>query len=450
MAQKDVKKIHFQVVVGLGKTGLSCVRYLAAQQLPVAVTDSREQPPGLAELLAEFPAIHLALGQFDTELCSQASRLIISPGVSLQEPAIAAAIANGVPAIGDIELFAQKAKAPVIGITGSNGKSTVTALVTAMAEAAQLNVRVGGNFGTPALELLTSPEPDLYVLELSSFQLETTSSLQTVAATILNLSEDHMDRYPDLDAYLRAKQRIFQHCATAIVNRDDPITCQDISLSSTVSFGLSVPQPGQFGLREKNERYYLAYGEQCLLATEQLRIKGYHNIANALAALALAHTAGISQAGMLAALQNFPGLPHRCQWVGCHQGVTWYNDSKATNVGAAVQAIMGLGADIKGKLVVIAGGIGKHADFSPLCTPLKNYGRHLILIGQDAPQMQATLQHCITTSRADSLEHAIHLARDTARAEDAVLLAPACASMDMFDNFEHRGNAFMQAVKALW
>lgn len=445
-------KLHnaLQVIVGLGKTGLSCIRTLAAQGANIAVTDSREQPPGLDQLRQEFPEIPVTCGYFSKELCAKAQRLIVSPGVSLQEPAIATAIDAGIPAIGDIELFVQVAKAPVIAITGSNGKSTVTTLVGEMAKAANLQVKVGGNLGTPALDLLSDTEPDLYVLELSSFQLETTYSLRAVAAVILNLSEDHMDRYASMEAYLQAKLRIYQNCETAIINRDDRFIPPN-TLPATlplISFGLDEPNGENFGLRKIGANSFLAQGSHNLLDVNELKIKGRHQQANALAALALGTAAGIALPAMLASLREFKGLSHRCQWVGSKDDIHWFNDSKATNVGAALATLEGLGSDISGKLIVIAGGLGKNADFHPLAPSLRKYARQLILIGKDAPLMATALENSIAITYAHSLNQAVQLAQQAAKPGDVVVLAPACASFDMFTNFEQRGDLFMAAVRS--
>jgi UDP-N-acetylmuramoylalanine--D-glutamate ligase len=434
-----------KVIVGLGKTGLSCLRYLVKKGFNVAVTDSRENPPGLIELKTEFPHIAYYVGKFSEQLCMQAQELIVSPGVSLHEPALANAIASGIPVIGDIELFARLVKAPVIGITGSNGKSTVTTLVGEMAKASGLCVKIGGNLGTPALDLLDD-NTDLYILELSSFQLETTYSLALQAATILNISEDHMDRYSNLAEYLQAKQRIFQHCALAIVNRDDPYTWENLHFSQTpISFGLTTPAKHEFGVRQQ----HLAQGETLLLPTADLKIKGRHQLMNALAALALGHAVNLPMANMLTTLCQFSGLAHRCQWVATYHDISWYNDSKATNVGAAQAAITGLGTEIKGKLVLIAGGLGKNADFSPLTLSIQKYVRAVILIGQDAAQIAKILPSLTTIYYATDMEHAVQIAQAIAQMHDAVLLAPACASYDMFNDFEHRGDVFMQAVRNL-
>jgi UDP-N-acetylmuramoylalanine--D-glutamate ligase len=434
---------NIQVVVGLGKTGLSCVRYLTAQHAHVAVTDSRENPPGLAEMRAHFPHVPLSLGKLDADLCNQAERLIVSPGLSLEEPAIAGAIAKGIPAIGDIELFALQSKAPVVAITGSNGKSTVTTLVGKMALQAGLDAPVGGNLGTPALDLLSVQAPDVYVLELSSFQLETTYSLTPKAAVILNLCEDHMDRYHNFADYLAAKQRVYRGCSVAVVNRDEPSEMGIDNKTHTISFGLDAPKGENFGL----SLGYLAKGDTLLIKTDFLKIKGRHQLANALAALALGEAIGLPMDAMLVALRDFKGLAHRCQWVASGEGVDWYNDSKATNVGAAQAALAGLGPEMKGKLVVIAGGQGKNADFTPLRQTLKNYARCLILIGQDAPLIETALTDTVPIEHANTLEQAVSIAQQQAQRGDAVILAPACASLDMFNNFEHRGEVFMNAVK---
>lgn len=438
-----------QVVVGLGKTGLSCIRHLTRLGCQIAVTDSRDNPPELNEIQNHFPEVKLSLGGFNRLLCARAHRLIVSPGVSTHEPEIAQAAARGIPIIGDIELFAQQAQAPMVAVTGSNGKSTVTSLVGDMAKAAGLKVKVGGNLGTPALDLLEEVPPDLYVLELSSFQLETTYSLKTLAATLLNISADHMDRYQNLTEYLQAKQRIYHHCQTAVINRDDPVTWQNLDLPHSISFGLDVPEKNNFGLLFSDNLCYLACGHHQLIAANDLKIRGRHQMANALAAFGLGKAIGLSDRAMLSALKNFQGLPHRCQWVANIHGVNWYNDSKATNVGAALASIEGLGQESSKKLIVIAGGIGKNADFSALVPGMKKYVRLLILMGQDAPIITEALKDSIPIHQAQTLQQAVAIAHQEAQPGETVILAPACASFDQFHHFEHRGDVFMQAVKAL-
>ncbi len=439
---------QIQVVVGLGKSGLSLVRFLARQEQPFAVADSRENPPELAALQRNYPEVAVHCGPLSADLLSAAQVLYVSPGLALSTPAIQAAIANGVTISGDIDLFVQHAHAPIIAITGSNAKSTVTTLVGQMFAAAGLNVAIGGNLGVPALDLLDDAV-DVYVMELSSFQLETTSHLHARVAVCLNISEDHMDRYADLDGYIAAKQRVFNNAQAIVINRDDNASQPQSSQVPTVSFGLSLPAVGEFGLREQAGEAYLAYGNELLLAVSQLKIRGSHNYANALAALAIGVSMNLPMAAMLVALQAFAGLEHRCQWLRNLHGVDWYNDSKATNVGAALAAIEGLGAGHAGKLVLIAGGDGKGADFSSLKAPVAQYCRAVIVLGRDGERLATALAETVTIERVATLDDAVRVAAELAQAGDSVLLAPACASLDMFKNFEQRGELFAHAVGRL-
>lgn len=432
------------LIVGLGKTGLSVARFLSAHGVELAVTDSRPEPPALAELKEELPDVAVFIGGFEPGAFERADRVVLSPGVSLREPAVAAAVHQGVPVIGDIELFARYAPAPVVAITGSNGKSTVTALLAEMARVADRDVRVGGNFGTPALDLLQGPVPALYVLELSSFQLETTSSLNARAAVVLNISEDHMDRYPDLETYAGAKARVYEGTGVMVVNADDPrVAAMARAEREIVRFSLSTPGAGDYGLRHVDGAEWLCRGGERLLPVDALRLRGRHNLANALAALALADAAGLPRAAQLEALQRFPGLPHRMQWVAERDGVTWFNDSKATNVGAALAAIAGAPGE---RLVLIAGGEGKNQDFAPLREALAERGRAAVLIGRDADRIEYALQGVVPIAHAADMAQAVALASGLAQPGDAVLLAPACASFDMFRGFEHRGEAYIEAV----
>jgi UDP-N-acetylmuramoylalanine--D-glutamate ligase len=440
-----------KVIVGLGKTGLSCLQFLSHQGIPVTVVDSREQPPGLSQLQTQFPHITAHLGQFDEQLLLQAEELIVSPGLSLAEPAIARCIAAGIPVIGDIELFARHVKAPVIAITGTNGKSTVTTLVGKMVRDAGWRVKVGGNLGTPALDLLQGEPADCYVLELSSFQLETTYSLHPYTAVVLNIAPDHLDRYPTMDEYINAKQRIYTACQTPVINRDDRVSYRGLcDISHALRFTLNEPATSQeFGLRTTPQGLFLAQGPQNLLAVTELKIKGRHHWANALAALALGQAIGLSLSTLLQTLRNFQGLAHRCQWVARHQEVDWYNDSKGTNVISSIAALEGLGDTLRNKFILIAGGLGKQQDFSPLQKPVQRYVRTVILIGKDAPLIEQALNKTTKILHASSMLEAVTLARQEAQAGDAVLLSPACASFDMFDNFEHRGEIFMTLVREL-
>jgi len=440
---------QFRIVVGLGKSGMSVVRHLARRGQPFAVVDTRANPPELATLQAQYPEIEVRCGEMDVDFLCRASELLVSPGLAVSTPALQAAAARGVKLSGDIELFAREARAPIVAITGSNAKSTVTTLVGEMAQAAGRKVAVGGNLGTPALDLLND-DVELYVLELSSFQLETTEQLNAEVATCLNVSEDHMDRYAGLPAYHQAKHRIFRGARQVVVNRDDRLSRPLVGEEVPVwSFGLGKPDFKGFGLIEENGEKHLAFQFEVLMPARELKMRGAHNQSNALAALALGHAVGLPFAAMLQTLRTFAGLPHRCQWVGERAAVSYYDDSKATNVGAALAAIGGLGADIDGKLVLIAGGDGKGADFSALREPIARYCREVILLGRDAGRLASVLQDAVALKRVQGLEEAVQRAAECALPGDAVLLSPACASLDMFRNFEERGRLFAAAVEAL-
>lgn len=440
---------QFRIVVGLGKSGMSLVRFLAQQGVRFAVADTRENPPELATLQRDYPQVDVRCGELDVEFLCRASELFVSPGLALATPALQQAAARGVKLSGDIELFARHAKAPIIAITGSNAKSTVTTLVGEMAKAAGKRVAVGGNLGTPALDLLAD-DIELYVLELSSFQLETTHSLNAEVATCLNLSEDHMDRYRDMAQYHLAKHRIFRGARQVVVNRDDALSRPLVADQLPCwTFGLSRPDLKGFGLLEAAGDKSLAFEFEALLPVRELKIRGAHNQSNALAALALGHAAGLPFAPMLEALKAFAGLAHRCQWVGERRGAHYYDDSKATNVGAALAAIEGLGADIDGQLLLIAGGDGKGADFAALRAPVARHCRAVVLLGRDAGRLADVLQGAVPLVRVSSLVEAVEQAAALAQPGDAVLLSPACASLDMFKNFEERGRLFAQAVGGL-
>ncbi len=444
-----MKNLH--VVVGLGETGLSCVRYLSAQNIPVAVTDTREGPPALSELKKKFPNVVLALGALSEDLLNDAEVIVCSPGVALTEPALEKQKARGVPIIGDIELFARAANAPVIAITGSNAKSTVTTLVGLMMKAAGLKVKVGGNLGVPALDLLDFQSPPAaYVMELSSFQLESTFSLKPRVAAVLNITPDHMDRYASFQEYRAAKLRIYHGCQSAVCNRDDVNTeCGEQFSQRRFYFTLSGPVQNEFGLMKKNDKTYLAFETEGLMPVADLPVRGRHYQANALAALAIGHAFGLSMKPMLKVLGEFKGLTHRCQLVRELNGVYWYNDSKGTNVGATLAAMEGLGCEIAGKLILIAGGVSKSADFSPLVPAANQFVRTAIFIGEAAPVLAETFANASEVLFAKDLPEAIQRADQKAHPGDCVLLSPACASFDMFKNYEHRGEVFMQLVREL-
>lgn len=432
---------YTHVVLGLGATGLSVVRYLAKQGITPLVMDSREQPPGREHLALEFPEVTLLTGGFDCRYLVQATQIVISPGIPMDTPEIRAALDMDIDIVGDIELFARAIadKDPsVIGITGSNGKSTVTTLVGQMAAKSGINYAVGGNIGIPVLDLLDK-DYGLYILELSSFQLETTKSLNCISATCLNISEDHMDRYSDLDAYRQAKLNLYHQSKLAVVNRDDPLTLPNEPMNQT-SFGLSRPDGDEWGI----EHGTLVHGTTEYVAIEDIALVGSHNHANLLVAMALGDSAGINKAAMVDVAKQFTGLAHRCELVAKRDGVSFVNDSKATNVGATIAALNGLSAH-QGEIVLIAGGEGKGADFTQLSEALQGVSQ-LITLGKDGDKIAAVFEGAIqVASMADAVAKAVTLAKDG----DIVLLSPACASLDMYSNFMARGDDFRAQVAAL-
>lgn len=442
---------HKQVLVlGLGDTGLSALRWLDRQGARLTVADTRADPPGLQTLRTELPNVSAYLGPFRRRIFEDVDLVVASPGVPLAEPEIQAAIARGIPVVGDIELFAQHrpASAKVIAITGANGKSTVTALVGEMCKRAGLKTVVAGNIGLPVLDALSGETPDVYVLELSSFQLETTASLGADAATVLNVTEDHMDRYAGLAEYAAAKARVFQGKGVQVVNREDDWS-RGMALPGrqVVSFGTDAARSdGDFGLVLRDGGFWLAQGSEALLDTAEMHIAGLHNATNALAALALCRAIGLPYTPLLAALREFKGLPHRVEWVAKLHGVSFYDDSKGTNVGATCAAIAGM----PNKVVLIAGGDGKGQDFAPLREPVTKNARAVVLIGRDAPQIREVLQDSgVALIEAANMQDAVRIAYAAAQPGDAVLLSPACASWDMFRNYAHRAEVFINAVKEL-
>lgn len=435
----------YTLVVGLGMTGLSVVRHLHKLGEAMIVVDSRDIPPALNEFKQSFGDVPLHTGKFNSKLFVNAQRIVVSPGVPLSDPALQQARDSGVEITGDIDLFAHEVDAPVVAITGSNGKSTVTSLLVSMANTAGLNAVAGGNIGLPVLDLLDDPR-DLYVLELSSFQLETLQRLPMKAAVVLNVSPDHMDRYADVNAYAMSKQAIYAHAACAVINRDDAFVSKMLNHQQGVTgFTLNRPSAGEFGICEQDGATYLCVGDELLIDTAELRIRGRHNYANALAALALGQSIGLPMPAMLDALKVFPGLEHRTQWVAEINGVNWYNDSKGTNVGATLAAIEGL----PGKHVLIAGGQGKGADFTPLRDIASQRLRALVLMGEDADRIAKAVDQVVPVRVVGDMDEAVAAAAELAQAGDNVLLSPACASFDMFRGFAHRGEVFMRAVEGL-
>lgn len=438
------------LVLGLGDTGLSALRWLKTQGANLSVADTRETPPGLDALKNEFSALTITTGPFDAQTFNGVDLVVISPGVPLSDPVIQAAIANGVEVVGDVELFARyrNKNAKVIAITGANGKTTVTTLVGEMCKAAGLKTIVAGNIGLPVLDALSMQDPDVYVLELSSFQLETTSTLTIDAATMLNLSEDHMDRYDSFQDYAIAKARIFYHAKLQVLNRDDAWSMLMARPKlAQVTFGLSKSDDeASYGLTQDDDGLWLCQGSKALININDLKIVGLHNAANAMAAVALCRGIGIDYAPIIQTLYEFKGLPHRVEWVANINDVDYFDDSKGTNVGATCAALEGLAQ----KVVLIAGGDGKGQDFSPLKEAVANHARAVVLIGRDAPLIeQVLLQTDVPLYQAADLPEAVDIAKKIAQKDDAVLLSPACASFDMFKNYIHRADVFVAAVNAL-
>ncbi|MDJ0940398.1 MAG: UDP-N-acetylmuramoyl-L-alanine--D-glutamate ligase [Woeseiaceae bacterium] len=431
-------------VVGLGATGLSIARYLRRNEQSATFYDTRTEPPGVDELRSLLPNAQLLLGSID--LPDHVDRVIASPGVSDSHPILVKARDTKVEVISDIELFAREAEAPFIAVTGSNGKSTVTTLLHYMCKAAGLDVLAGGNLGEPALDLLDKPVPDIYVLELSSFHLQRTHELPAAVSILLNISPDHLDWHTDEAEYRRSKYRIYREAKSAVYNRADPKAKEMVSpIDRVTSFGIDEPQDGHYGLRVEDGITYLARGETLLLSTRDLAMYGIHNQLNALAALAAGELAGLDMPSMLSVLCEFPGLPHRMQFVRRVAAVDYVNDSKATNVAAAVASIK----SVDGMLVLIAGGDGKGGDFTELAPVLENKLRAAVLVGKDAGPISDALDTVMPVYFAGDMDDAVQQAALYAEPDDTVLLAPACASLDQYDNYMARGDAFRDAVVEL-
>ncbi len=437
-----------KMVVGIGATGFSVARHLSQLGQHFVMLDTRQTPPLLEQFKTEFPDISVSLGELSIDSFKNADEIILSPGLSRQIPAIQIAIELNIPVINDIELFSRSAKAPIIAITGSNGKSTVTTIVGEMCVAAGHSVGVGGNLGTPALELLDE-ETQLYILELSSFQLESISSLCAEVAVVLNISADHMDRYKTLLDYHQAKHRIFNGARQVIVNRNDRLSAPLVGDKvKTWSFGLDRSDFNGFGLVSGDDgQSWLTYEFEKLMPENELGIKGLHNTSNALAALALGSAVNLPLRSMLQVLRQFTGLPHRCQTIRVLNDVTYINDSKATNLGATLAAIKGLGCS--NNIILIAGGQGKEQDFSVLSTALTGMVKQLVLMGEAASEIGNAVFGKVETIYAISIECAVRASCEIAQPSDIVLLSPGCSSFDMFVDFEDRGEKFICAVESL-
>ena len=443
-AAKKKKAQQKDLVLGLGATGVSIARYLKREGQDAIFFDTREEPPGLDELEQLWPDADVRIG--DVKLPKNVRRVIASPGIDASHALLNAARKAKLEVISDIELFAREAAAPFVAITGSNGKSTVTTLLYHMCQAAGRNTLAGGNLGVPALDLLDDETPDIYVLELSSFQLQRTDTLPAKVAVLLNVTPDHLDWHSDEDEYRQAKYRILRDAESAVVNRQDDEALQRAEgIAKVVSFGLDAPAEDHYGIRREDDEEFLACGDSVLLAVNELALFGIHNQANALAALAAGDLLGLDMQSMLQVLCEFPGLPHRMQFVRRVSAVDYVDDSKATNVAAAVASI----ESVNGMLVLIAGGEGKGGDFTALAPPLENKLRAAVLIGKDAEQIDAALDTIMPIYFAQDMNDAVQQAAAYAESDDTVLLAPACASFDQFDNFAARGDAFRDAVEAL-
>lgn len=447
------------LVLGLGETGLSLVRWLSAQGARVRVADSRNNPPSLDLLKKKFPQVEVRCGIFRAELLEGIELIAISPGVPLRDSFVARAAAQGIAIVGDIELFAlsQPEKNPpkIIAISGSNGKTTVTSMVGAMCRAAGKETLVAGNISPAVLDVLMERDgkhPEVWVLELSSFQLETTASLNADAATVLNISEDHMDRYNDMGEYIAAKARIFRangQGGVQVLNRDDADSAAMALLERKhITFGISSPPVNEedWGVENIETGVWLVQGKQRVMNASELQVEGMHNVANALAALALCRSIDLPLPSLLDALRNFKGLPHRVEAVAEIKDVIYYDDSKGTNVGATVAALNGMGR----RVVVILGGDGKGQDFAPLASAVAQHARAVVLIGRDADKIAVALQTCdVPLLYASDMNDAVTQCAAQAQAGDAVLMSPACASFDMYRNYVHRAEMFVSAVRAL-
>jgi len=443
-AVRKSKPATKDIVLGLGATGLSVARYLQRKNLDAAFFDSRDEPPGIDGLAEFWPEASVGLGK--TRLPKRAGRIIVSPGIADSDPMLRAARKAKLEVVSDIELFAREAKAPFVAITGSNGKSTVTTLLYHMCRAAGHTALAGGNLGEPALDLLQQAQPDFYILELSSFQLQRTEALPAEVAVLLNVSPDHLDWHADEDEYRQAKYRVYREARAAVVNRADELAADCTNeIDAVISFGFDEPGDNQYGLRNEEGVDYLARGDILLIATTELAMVGLHNQANALAALAAGELIGLDLPAMLQVLNEFPGLPHRMQFVARIAAVDYINDSKATNVAAASASI----ESVKSKVVLVAGGDSKGGDFGELTAYVESKLRAAVLIGMDAEIIANALEMVMPVYFAQDMDDAVAQAAAYAEPGDTVLLAPACASLDQYDSYAARGDAFCDAVMAL-
>ncbi len=434
----------FYIIIGLGATGLSCARYLSIKNIPFVIADDRQNPPKLSEFQKEFSDVKIYLGEFSTALFLTATKIIISPGVSLEIPAIQSAIQKNIPVVSDIELFAQAAQKPIIAITGSNGKSTLVTLMGELIQNAGFKAIVCGNIGLPVLEAILQPIPDYYVVELSSFQLETTYSLKAKCAVVINISPDHLDRHKTEKAYLEAKKIVYQNCEYGFVNCDEKEIWDDLSFKNLpIGFTLNKPMENQWGFFDN----YLCFGDKKLIAISELFLQSRHQYQNMLIALAMGTVLNLPIDNMLNTLRKFKGLAHRCQLVYSNNNIRWFDDSKATNVGAAVAGIQSIGQLSTDKIILIAGGDSKGVELNDLKLPVKQYVSDVILLGKDADKLESTLTDCARIIRVNNMKEAVQKAAHLAKSGSIVLLSPACSSLDMYSGYDARGDDFTNNAK---
>lgn len=446
LLKKDESNMRETLVIGLGETGISVAEYLSKQGISFAMLDTRANPPQLESFKKRFPATELHLGELVPDMFAQATQVVVSPGIDINQHVIQQAVAkNNSECFGDIELFARNATKPIIAITGSNGKSTVTSLLTEMAKSANINAYAGGNLGPPALDLLNQNDAELFVLELSSFQLESTQTLQPQVSVVLNVTADHLDRHGDVDNYAKIKECIYDHAKFSVVNREDEYVSKMDTSGEVISFGLNEPAQHEFGVIKDSNQSYLALGDQRLLCTSELALQGEAGILNSLAALAIGHALKLPMPSMLDNLKSFKGLPHRLARVAEHEGVSWFNDSKGTNIGATISSLRSLNENI----ILIAGGVFKGGDLALLKSAITEHAKQVILLGQDAAMLQQELSGAVEINFANSMQQAVEMAEKNSLRGDQVLLSPACASFDMYENYIERGNDFENCVKGL-
>jgi len=446
VAKQDASNMRETVVIGLGETGISVAKHLSKQGIAFSMCDTRSNPPQLSAFKQRFPNAEIHLGGFVDGAFAQAAQIIVSPGIDINQDVIRKAVAaNECECVGDIELFARSTTMPIVAITGSNGKSTVTSLLAEMARSANVNAYAGGNLGPPALDLLNHNDAELFVLELSSFQLESTQSLRPDVAVVLNISPDHLDRHGDVDNYAQIKERIYSNAKSSVINRNDEYVSLMKTAGEVISFALDQPSAGHFGIRKENDCLYLVFGDKHLLPVSELALQGESGILNSLAALAVGHALNLPMQPMLDKLKDFKGLPHRLALVAERDGVTWFNDSKGTNIGATISSLRSLNKNI----ILIAGGVFKGGDLTQLKEAVTKHAKHVILLGQDANVLQQEIEGVSSIDVANSMNEAVQIAQKIASTGDQVLLSPACASFDMYKNYIERGCDFEDCVKDL-